>query len=194
MGLDNKDFITLIRKDKNKAFNWLVEEYSAKVHNTCLYQVRSKQDAEDLTQEVFTAIYLSLDKFEGRSKISTWIYSISLNKTKEYIRKKTRKKRTGTITTIEREDSHVLPEGTINDYHPGKQLEDKERAEILMNAIEQLAENQKKAYLLNKYDGYSYTEVSEIMELSVSSVESLLFRAKKRLRELLSDYYKKNAH
>lgn len=194
MGLENKDFISLIRKDKNKAFNWLVEEYSAKVYNTCLYQVRSKQDAEDLTQEVFTAIYLSLDKFEGRAKLSTWIYSISQNKTKEYIRTKTRKKRSGTLTTIERDDSHVVPKGTINDYHPGKQLEDKERAEVLMNAIEQLAENQKKAYLLNKYDGYSYTEVSEIMDLSVSSVESLLFRAKKRLRELLSDYYKKNAH
>ena len=80
----------------------------------------------------------------------------------------------------------------VNFNHPGVQLEDQEKANILFQAIDALAENQAIAYRLAKIEGYSYVEIGEMMEMSVSSVESLLFRANKRLRELLSDYYKEN--
>ena len=63
---------------------------------------------------------------------------------------------------------------------------------VLFSAIEQLAENQSIAYTLHKIEGRSYQEVAEIMEVSVSSVESLLFRAKKRLQQLLENYYREN--
>ena len=154
--------------------------------------VRNPKDAEDLVQEVFTSIYISIDNFSGNSKLSTWIYAIALNKSKEFLRNKTRLKRQGTITVLDDHDSGIVPSGTVNFYHPGVELEDKEKAKVLFDAIDQLAENQKDAYILSKIEGYSYMEISEKMGLSVSSIESLLFRAKKRLKELLSDYYYKN--
>jgi RNA polymerase sigma-70 factor (ECF subfamily) len=192
MQLDDQSFLSLAKQNKERAFSYLVETYSGLVYSACLTTVRNKEDAEDVTQEVFTAAYLSLEKFEGKSKISTWLYSIALNKSKEFLRSKTRKKRFGIFTVLEKEDSHIVPEGTINRDHPGVQLENKERAAIFFEALDQLAENQKTAYTLHKVEGASYSEIAEIMETSVSSVESLMFRAKKRLKELLSDYYEKN--
>lgn len=184
--------LELVKHDKDRAFSLLVDSYTGKVFNTCVNLLRNNEDAEDVTQEVFTSIYLGIDGFKGKSKLSTWIYSIALNKSKEFLRSKTRKKRLGRLTTIELEDTHFLPNQIINFNHPGVLLEDKERAKIFFEALDQLSENQKIAFTMHKIEGVSYAEVAEIMHTSISSVESLLFRAKKRLRELLSDYFEKN--
>lgn len=164
------------------------------VYNVCLNLIRNKEDAEDLTQEVFTSIYLSMDSFQGNSKISTWIYSITLNKSKEFLRHKTRKKRFGLFTLLKNSDDEFDSNKNIEFKHPGIQMEDKERAQILFNAIDTLPENQRKAYILHKIEGVSYQDIAEILELSVSSVESLMFRAKKALQEKLKEYYYKNEH
>ncbi|WP_255763399.1 RNA polymerase sigma factor [Fulvivirga maritima] len=74
--------------------------------------------------------------------------------------------------------------------HPGVALENKERSQILMAHIDNLSENQKVAFNLHKLEGLSYQEISQVMQLSVSSVESLLFRAKKNLQKSLGNYYK----
>lgn len=192
MHLDDQSFIELTKRNKDSAFNYLVDAYAGKVFNTCINLVRNKEDAEDVTQEVFTAIYLSIDSFNGDSKLSTWIYSVSLNKSKEFLKRKTRKKRSGFMTTLEHEDSHFVPESTVEFNHPGVLLENKQRTEILFSAIDQLADNQKTAYTMHKIEGLSYIEIAELMELSVSSVESLMFRAKQRLQKLLEDYYIEN--
>ena len=75
--------------------------------------------------------------------------------------------------------------------HPGVQLENKERNEILYKAINQLPEAQKIVFTLHKVDDLSYKEVSEITEKSISSIESLLFRARKNLKKILTEFYKK---
>lgn len=190
--MDPEEINQLLKIDKNKAFNLIVQHFGDKVFSNCAYQLRSREDAEDVTQEVFTSIFLTLDKFEGKSKLSTWIYAVTSNKCKEFIRTKTRKKRLGFLVPLFDKKSEVIHSPVIDYYNPLIQLEDKEKAKILFDAIEQLAENQKRAYVHSKVEGYSYSEISEMMDLSVSSIESLLFRAKKRLQELLGDYYEKN--
>lgn len=189
--MTEEQFIDCAKGDKDKAFAYLTTAYAQKIYGSCIQLVRNTEDAEDLVQEVFVSIYLSLDAFEGNSKLSTWIYAITHNKAKEFLRNKTRLKRSGTLTIL---DDHAegISSHTVNFNHPGVQLEDKEKAAILFEAIESLAENQSRAYRLAKIEGYSYTEIAEILELSVSSVESLLFRANKRLREILADFYQKS--
>lgn len=192
MKLDDLSFIELTRKNKDRAFSYLVDSYSEKIFSTCINLVRNKEDAEDVTQEVFTAVYLNLSKFKGDSKLSTWIYAVALNKSKEFLRKKTRKKRFALFTTIEKEDSHTLPKSVINFDHPGVELENKERASVFYNALDQLAENQKNAFILHKIEGVSYSEIADILETTIPSVESLMFRAKKKLKVILNDYYENN--
>lgn len=192
MHLDDQSIIDLLSTDKDRGFNHLVDAYAGRIFNTCINLLRNREDAEDLTQEVFTTIYISIDSFEGNSKLSTWIYAIALNKSKEFLRKKTRKKRFGFHTEIEKEDSHFIPSQVVDFHHPGVALEDKERVNILFNAIDQLAENQRLAYTMHKIEGRSYQEIAEVLELSVPSVESLMFRAKQRLQKLLKKYYEEN--
>lgn len=178
--------------DKTKAYQLLVNSYAGFVLNACLKQIPNKQDAEDLTQEVFLAAHLNLEKFEGRSKLSTWLYSIIINKCREHHRNQNRLKRKGVEQSIDDENIQWSNTPSVEFDHPGIQLERKEHANILFQAIGNLPENQRIAYSLNKIDGQSYAEVAEIMQLSVSSIESLIFRANKNLRKLLADFYEKN--
>jgi RNA polymerase sigma-70 factor (ECF subfamily) len=95
------------------------------------------------------------------------------------------------FSTFTNEKGEVKTEAS-HFHHPGVQLENKERATILFSAIDKLPENQKTAFILAKLEDLSYSEISEVMNISNSSVESLLFRAKQNLQKLLGAYYQKN--
>lgn len=189
MHLSEEDFLSLLFRDKERAYHYLVSRYAEQIYNRCINTVRNVEDAEDLTQEVFTVVYLSLDQFQGKSKVSTWIYSIALNKSKEILRKKTRQKRSGLHIEIDKPDATFTPDQIINFDHPGVQLEDKELAKVLFSALDQLADNQRLAFTMHKIEGYSYDEIAEKLNVTTSSVESLMFRAKKNLQELLKNYF-----
>lgn len=75
--------------------------------------------------------------------------------------------------------------------HPGVSLENKERTQLLYQHIGRLSEKQRTAFILNRMEGLSYQEIAAIMEVSLSAVESLLFRAKQNLRKSLRFYYEK---
>lgn len=185
----NEDFlIQELKEGKGLAFKTIVDEYQNMVYNTCLAIVKSEEDAEDIAQEVFVQVYQSIKSFKGESKLSTWIYRIATTKSLDHERKKKRKKRFGFVKSIFGEDSEII----INppDFnHPGVALDKKENAAKLFKAIDKLPENQRIAFLLNKVEGLSYQEVSQVLQVSVSSIESLLHRAKNNLRKILeSDF------
>lgn len=173
-----------LKAGKGPAFKTIVDTYQDMVYNTCLSIVKSEVDAEDIAQEVFVQVYQSIGSFKGESKLSTWLYRIATTKSIDHERKKKRKKRFGFVKSIFGEDSEI----TINpsDFnHPGVVLDKKENAARLFKAMDKLPENQKIAFILNKVEGLSYQEVSEVMQVSVSSIESLLHRAKNNLRKFL---------
>ena len=189
--MHNDDHI-LVRDLKNgeeDAFRYLVDQYQDKVYNTCISFVKNPDDADDLSQEVFIEVYNSINKFKEESKLSTWIYRISVNKSLQYIRKMKRKKRFGFLIGIG-------DEGKLNDpakldfNHPGIMAENKEKAAILFQAIEKLPDNQRIAFTLHKLEDLSYDQISEIMQKSLSSIESLMHRAKVNLKKELYHYYK----
>jgi len=189
--LEDKQFLADLREQKQSAYSRLLDDYQSKVFNTCLSFVPNKEDAEDIAQEVFVEVYNSIKKFKGDSKLSTWIYRISVNKSLEFIRKKSTKKRFGFMQSITGGNIPVDKSSYFTEFnHPGIQLENKEKSELLFNAINKLPEAQKVVFTLHKVDGMSYKEVSEVTEKSVSSIESLLFRAKKNLQKILTEYYK----
>ena len=168
----------------------IVRTHQEKVRNICFRFVRNREDADDLAQEVFIQVYESLSHFRKESSISTWIYRISVNKSLDFLRKKKRKKRFGQLTSLfgfgqEQEGEVVIPSGD----DPLRDLEARERKEILDAAIHKLPKNQKKAIVLSKYEGFSNKEIAEIMDLSVSAVEALLHRARKKLHDLLYQFF-----
>jgi RNA polymerase sigma factor (sigma-70 family) len=187
--IDFKDIDGLKRRNE-QSFNALIDQYSSMIFNLSLNVLQNKSDAEDITQEVFTTIYLQIDQFKGESKFTTWIYRIALNKCQEHIRAKSRKKRFGFLTTLDK--AEVGSGLHANFMHPGIELENQERAAILFAALEKLPENQRIAFTLHKIDGIPYEEIASMMDTSLSAIESLLFRARQNLKKLLHDYYEEN--
>lgn len=190
--MDEISLIEALKKQEQSAYALLLDEYQKLVFNTCLSFVPNAEDAEDIAQEVFIEVYKSIGKFKGNSKLSTWIYRIAVNKSLEFIRKKTTKKRFGFMQSLAGDTIPIDKSFYFTEFnHPGVQLENKEQKEILFRAINQLPQTQKIVFTLHMIEGLSYKEVSEISEKSISSVESLLFRARKGLRIILTEFYKK---
>jgi RNA polymerase sigma factor (sigma-70 family) len=189
--LQEDTFIFELQSGNQSAYSQLIDDYQQKVFATCISFVPNKEDAEDIAQEVFIEVFNSIHKFKGDSKLSTWIYRITTNKCLEFIRKKNTKKRFAFMQSILGNEIPMDKTSYFTEFnHPGIVLENKERNETLFHAINQLPEIQRVVFTLHKIDGKSYKEISEIIKKSVSSVESLMFRAKKNLQKLLENFYK----
>ena len=185
--MTEQELIIGLKEGDNLAFKQLVETKQALVYNTVLGLLQNVEDAEDVTQDVFIKVFESINQFKGESALSTWIYRVAVTTALEFIRRKKRKKRFGFLSPILGQDNE--PTLDLPDFqHPGVELDKKEKASILFKAIEQLPENQKVAFILNKVEGLSYQEVAEIMKTSLSAVESLLHRAKTNLKEILKNF------
>ncbi|HWB63024.1 MAG TPA: RNA polymerase sigma factor [Chitinophagales bacterium] len=187
--MNENELIALLKQGNELAFKNLVEGFRIRVYNTCLGIVQSAPDAEDISQEVFVEVFRSVQHFKAEAKLSTWIYRIAVTKSLDHLRSKKRKKRFAFMKNLYKDNSNELRFEKGDFVHPGVEMENKELASYLFKAIEQLPENQKAAFTLNKIEGLSYQEVSEVMKMTLSSVESLMFRAKQNLQKILSDYY-----
>ena len=189
--INQEELIKNLRSGNQAAFSLLIDDYQQKVFHTCISFVPNKEDAEDIAQEVFLEVYKSIGKFKGNSKLSTWIYKICTNKCLEFIRKKNAKKR---LVFMQRILGNEIPLDKTNFFtefnHPGILLEHKEQSETIYLAINTLPESQKTVFTLAKLDGKTYQEIAEITGKSVSSVESIMFRAKKNLQKKLANFYK----
>jgi RNA polymerase sigma factor (sigma-70 family) len=188
--LTENDFIEALKTQSQKAYGKLIDDFQQKVFATCISFVPNKEDAEDIAQDVFVEVFNAIHKFKGNSKLSTWIYRITTNKCLEFIRKKNTKKRFAFLQSITGNDIPLDKSSYFTEInHPGIILENKEKSEILFRAINKLPESQRVMFTLSKIDGLSYKEISEITGNSLSSVESVLFRSKKNLQDILKNYY-----
>lgn len=188
--MSEQELLIQLQKGNETAFKTLVETHQKRVFNTILAIIQNFEEAEDIAQEVFVEVYQSVGKFRGESKFSTWLYRIATTKALEEIRKKKAAKRFAFITSLFGERNEILHE-SVDFIHPGIVIEQQENSKALFKAINQLPDNQKVAYTLCNIEGLSYQEVTEVMQMSLSSVESLLFRAKTNLRKYLGDYYRR---
>jgi RNA polymerase sigma factor (sigma-70 family) len=189
--LNELELIQQLRAGDEQAFKSLVTNYQDLVYNTALGIVQNSADAEDVAQEVFIQVYRSIDQFKGDARLSTWIYRITTTKALDHIRSRKRKKRFAFITSLFGPNDELVHE-PVDFQHPGVALDRKEQAALLFQMITQLPENQKVAFTLHKTEELSYQEIAEVMQLSVSAVESLLFRARQNLRKLLEKHYQQN--
>ena len=177
--------IPALKAGNPQAFKQLVEGYKDQVLNTCLGFVPNLADAEDLSQEVFVEVYASIKHFKAEAKLSTWIYRIAVNKCLEELRRRKQLKRAAYFKGLLGLGTEAEEQPGSHFDHPGFTAENQERARYLLMALESLAENQRIAFTLAQIEGHSYKEVSEIMGISFSSVESLMFRARNNLKKRL---------
>jgi len=183
--MTDQELITGILNNDKPVIQFLVNKYHKQVITTAFHFVHNMDDAEDLAQDVCIEILESIGQFQGTSSLSTWIYRVTVNKSLNFVRKNKRKQLVRQFETFfhhaDSNASSMMSEPFAND----NSYDNKERKRILDNAINSLPENQKTAFILSKYEELSYKEITEIMNLSLASVESLLQRAKQNLQKKL---------
>lgn len=181
--------IGAIRGGDRRSFSQIVLKYREPVIRICRGYVGSFEDAEDLAQEIFVELYRSAGSFRGDSSVATWIYRIAINKSLNFVRDN--RKKFSVFRSADSAGERVLYNST-GDNESDRDIMNSEHAKAIHLALDKLPANQKTAFILNKYEELSYKEISAIMKISHSSVESLIFRAKQNLQKSLLDYYQKN--
>ena len=168
------------------AFREIVEQYKLSVLNLCYRFVNNKEDAEDLAQDVFIRILKAAPRYKPDASLSTWIYRITVNVCLNFQR---RKKILNFFSLNHQYESGQtaedrLPE-LVSEEQPETNLEKKELQIIIQNAIQSLPENQQTVVILHRYEGHSYQEIADVLDTTVSAVESRLHRAKLNLKKKL---------
>ena len=173
-------------------FKVLFEQQKNRVYNTVLSLLQNAADAEDVTQEVFVKVFEEFEQFRGEAQLQTWIYRIAVNKSLDFLRAQKAKKRSGILVRLFGDDKNDSALDIPDFVHPGVVLERKEQSKILFKAIDQLPEAQKSVFVLAKLEGLSYLEIAQVLNTTVPSVESLLFRARTNLKKQLINFDGKN--
>lgn len=162
----------------------IYNQHKGLVFNLALQYCQNKEDAEEITQDVFVKVFDKWQTFRKEADLKTWIYRITINKSLDFLKHKQRKKRSF-ITSLFGSDK-MNEENLLPDFdHPGILMERDESLKILMQKTYQLPENQKTVIILLKIEDLSQREVAEIMKLTEGAVESLFQRAKVSLKKLL---------
>lgn len=170
-------------------FAELVDENSEKIYRLALKMLGNTQDAEDVLQETFIKAFKNIDGFEGRSKISTWLYRIAVNESLMLLRK-----RKGNLIDIdagtETDEGEILPRQIVDwCCLPEKELMSNETSQIIHQAISSLSDANRAAFLLRDVEGLSTRETADILEISESALKVRLMRARMAMREELTQYF-----
>ncbi len=173
-------------------FDDIYKENADMVLNLAFRMTGKQEVARDLTQDVFIKVYEKSDSFREQSKISTWIYRIAMNHILNFLK---REKRIIFFDFLE-QDTKALPENSVTFWEqnlpsqPDKALEEQEKEMIVRHFVDQLVPKYKIPFLLFRYEELSYLEIAEQLQLSLSAVETRIFRAKKKLAEKLKPWQK----
>ena len=183
--MNDSELVKAIIRGDNSAMRDLIAKYQDLVLNTCYKVLQSEEDARDIAQEVFIETYRSAAGLRYEENISFWLYRIALNKSINYLKRSHNLvfRSILRLETIFRHDSstekHEIP---LADNHPDEGFEADERHELMLKAVKALPAMQQKAFILYYYEDLSYKEISSVLDLSLSSVESLLVRARSNVR------------
>ncbi len=192
--MTDKELIEGILNKDEKYFKEFVDKYQSLVLNVCNSFLHCSNDAEDLTQEIFVEVFLSIHKFRKEAKLSTWLYRMAVNKSLNFIRNNKKRniiKSIGSFFFVEEQKELQIPDYSLMYY--GFEDEHNEKIEVLHKAIGELPENQKTAFTLSRFDKLSYAEIAEIMGITLASVEGLIHRAKKNVQKKVLSYLKKES-
>lgn len=174
-----------VAKGDHHAFRQLVVRHQDAVVGTVTKMLGNTTDSEDIAQMVFIRVWKHARRYKPDNKFTTYLYTIVRNLVYNETRRRSRKK---TVSTDQREDDLHLQHPADESGRPDSTLLDSELRAAIEAAIASLPGNQRLAVVLRRYENLPYEEIAIVLKTSVSSVKSLLFRARATLREALAKY------
>lgn len=170
------------------AFHELVGRYKRKIYNLAFDITGNHHDAEDVSQEVFIKVFRSLRTFRRDAKMSSWLYKITVNTSIDSLRKKSSRPKK-LMDEIKKANIQENPPGSgITDMDPERSTEAAIIQQHISKALEKVSPRERSVFVMRHYNDLKMNEIAEILDVSIGTVKSLLFRAIKKLRKELSFY------
>jgi RNA polymerase sigma-70 factor, ECF subfamily len=180
-----------VRGGSAPAFEELVLRYQNRLLTILEHLVGNREQAEDLAQETFLRVFRARERYEPGAKFSTWLFTIANNVASNALRSRSRRREVGVPAGNGSESGGMQLEQlakAASGFQPTRNLDKMEQAEMVRHAVAALNERQRMALLLAKFEGMSYQDIADSMDLSVQAIKSLLSRARVNLKEILTPY------
>lgn len=189
-GPDDKELVLKAQRGDVPAFEELVERYHGKIYGLTYNMTSNREDAEDLTQEVFVKAFEALPRFKGKSSFYTWIYRIAVNKTINYRKKRNRK----SVLSLDQFDQDIKTDDVYHDLttkgSPLRNISLSELQEKLNEALQHLSEKHRAVVVMHDMQGMPHEEIAKVVGASVGTVRSRLFYARRQMQTELSEFVK----
>ncbi len=183
---ENETIVALInagKKGDNDAMTQLINMHASSVHNLILSIIRDTSVVEDLAQETFVRMFLSLQHYEFRAPFRSWLFRIAVNLCRDYMRKKKVRK---IITRFQVDENSGEEQSFIDeDQDTADLIHSSELMQLITKALDKLPESSRIVFLLREMKDLTYEEIAETLDWKIGTVKSRLFRARRELAEIL---------
>lgn len=176
--LSDQELMRIVQAGDFSPASEIYDRYSGRIYNFAFRFLKNSEAAEDATQEVFVKMLRHANQFHGDAKLSTWLFSITANWCRDYLRKADNRAKDSDEVLV------TLPASAENS--PDRNLERRENEIRVRRALEGLTEEQREAILLSRYHGLSYAEIAQIAGCSEGAVKTRVFRAMETLKKTLA--------
>jgi len=174
------NYLSQLKNGDKETFAVFFNDYKELVYNTILHLLQNEEESKDVMQDVFVDIFGTINRFDERSSLTTWVYRICINKSLNILRHRKLRHKIFGSTFFESNSG-------VNWVHPGVVYENKEKAKRLYAAIAKLKNKEHISFTLYHIQGLTQKEIAEATEQSISAVETQIFRAKQKLSQWLID-------
>jgi len=168
-----------------EAFEVILKMYEKRIYNFAYRMLGDKEDAMDITQEVFIKAYKSVNAFKGNSSFSTWLFKIAKNVCIDYLRKNGKVRIFSLDKTIKMDGGEIKKETPDTSNLPEEIVKRKEIQHVVHQAIARLPEKYKEAIILRDLQDFSYKEIADILNCNIGTVKSRISRGRKELKNIL---------
>ena len=188
---EDRELVASAQRGETAAFDPLVRKYTPKLYSLVFNMTANHEDTNDILQDVFARAYRNLKRFQGRSSFYTWIYSISVNMTLNFLKKRNRDRKKISLDDrlVSVEESRELQESSPSS-NPVREVEIRELNERLSRALQQLSHDHRAVVTMFDIMGLSHNQIAEIMGVSAGTVRSRLFYAHRQLQTYLEEFWK----
>jgi len=182
-GEEERQLVRLAQSGEEAAFEELIRRHQQRVFGLVNGILRRREDVEDVVQQVFLKVFVSIKRFDLRAAFSTWLYKITVNECWDYLRKK--KVRPLVYETDLSEEQVSRLDGVVSAERPPESPARRaETKDLLEQLLDELPERDRELLVLKEVEGFSVQELAEMLELNVNTVKVRLFRVRARLMDV----------
>ncbi len=188
--MNDRDLIERFLRGETEAFNTLVWRWQKTIYNFILRDIGNREEAHDLTQQVFVRVYRNLDKLKNLDRFSTWIYQIAANLCRDLIKQRRRRglqslEGMQEAGALELSTNTALTMHSENEEHPDRIVSRNQLRDILEKALQEIPEEQRIVVVMKEYQNLKFTEIAEILGAPVNTVKSRLYYGLNALKKVL---------